>query len=137
MKWLLDTNVVSELRKGARCDQNVSRWIDTVPQESLFTSVLVIGELRRGVDLLARKDPDQARALARWLEQVRVAFAGRTLEITEQVAEEWGRLGVPTLRPVVDGLLAATAKVHSLIVVTRNTSDFGSMGIDLHNPFKR
>ncbi|MDP3157611.1 MAG: hypothetical protein Q8N23_33385 [Archangium sp.] len=97
---------------------------------------LVIG-VRRGVDLLARKDPDQARALSRWLDQVRVGFAGRTLEVTEQVAEEWSRLGVPTLRPVVDGLLAATAKVHSLIVVTRNTSDFGSMGVDVHNPFKR
>ncbi len=137
MKWLLDTNVVSELRKGARCDQNVSRWIDAVPQESLFTSVLVIGELRRGVDLLARKDPDQARALSRWLDQVRSAFAGRTFDITEQVAEEWGRLAVPSPRPVVDALLAATAKVHGLIVATRNTSDFGAMAIDVHNPFKR
>lgn len=111
--------------------------MEHIPQENLFTSVLVIGELRRGVELIARKAPAQARALGRWLEQVRVAFAGRILEITEPVAEMWGRLGVPAPRPVVDALLAATARVHGLTVVTRNDADFGSLGVEVHNPFKK
>ncbi|MDP1825748.1 MAG: type II toxin-antitoxin system VapC family toxin [Archangium sp.] len=137
MKWLVDTNVLSELRKKARCDSNVARWAESVSEESMFTSVLVIGEIRRGIGLVARKDAAQARALSKWLDQIRVAFAGRTLEITEQIAEEWGRLGVPERRPAVDALLAATAKVHGLTVATRNTIDFGLMGVEVHNPFQR
>lgn len=136
MRWLLDTNVLSELRKGERCDPAVARWADGVSDESMYTSVLVLGEIRRGVERLRRKDAAQAKLLGRWLEQVRVAFAGRILEVTEQVAEEWGRLDVPDPRPVVDALLAATAKVNGLTLVTRNTSDFASMGVEVHNPFK-
>ncbi len=137
MTLLLDTNVLSELRKGERCDPNVARWAESVSTTSMYVSVLVLGELRRGVERLARRDPTQARSLNRWLEQVRVAFAGRTLDVTEEVADAWGRLGVPDPRPVVDALLAATAKVHGLTLVTRNTADFGSMGIELLNPFKK
>lgn len=137
MSWLLDTNVISELRKGARCDANVARWVDGIAPESMFTSVLVLGELRRGIERLSRKDAPQARKLNRWLEQVRLAFAGRTLDVTEPIAEAWGRLGVPDPRPVVDALLAATAKVHGLTLVTRNTADFASMGINVFNPFKK
>lgn len=137
MSWLLDTNVISELRKGARCDSNVARWADGVAQESMYTSVLVLGELRRGVEQLSRKDARLARALNRWLEQVRVAFAGRTLDITEPIAEVWGRLGVPNPRPVIEALLAATAKVHGLTVVTRNTADFAAMKVNVFNPFKK
>ena len=118
MKWLVDTNVLSELRKQARCDPGVLRWAEGVSEESMFTSVLVIGEIRRGVDRVARKDPAQSRVLRKWLDHVRIAFAGRTLEITEQIAEEWGRL-------------------HGLTMVTRNTVDFESMGIDLLDPFKK
>lgn len=83
-----------------------------------------------------RKDKAQARVIGRWLEQVRLAFAGRILEVTEPIAEMWGRLGVPVPRPVVDGLLAATARVHGLTIVTRNVADFVSAGVDVHNPFK-
>lgn len=137
MKWLVDTNVLSELRKKTRCDPGVSTWAEGVSEESMFTSVLVIGEIRRGVDRVARKDAAQGRALGRWLEQVRAAFAGRTLEVTEQIAEEWGRLDAFTPRPVVDALLAATARVHGLTMVTRNTADFDVMGVDVFNPFKR
>lgn len=136
MKWLVDTNVLSELRKGVRCDPAVARWADGVSDESMYTSVLVLGEIRRGVERLRRKDAAQAKLLARWLEQVRLAFAGRILEVTEQVAEEWGRLDIPDPRPVVDALLAATAKVNGLTLVTRNTGDFASTGVDVHNPFK-
>lgn len=137
MKWLIDTNVLSELRKGARCDPVVARWADGVSNESMHTSVLVLGEIRRGVERLRRRDTKQAKALARWLEQVRFAFAGRILEVSEQVAEEWGRLDVPDPRPVIDALLAATAKVHGLTLVTRNTVDFASIGVEVFNPFKR
>lgn len=137
MKWLIDTNVLSELRKGARCDPVVARWADGVSNESMYTSVLVLGEIRRGVERLRRRDTKQAKVLARWLEQVRVAFAGRILEVSEQVAEEWGRLDVPDPRPVIDALLAATAKVHGLTLVTRNTVDFASIGVEVFNPFKR
>lgn len=136
MKWLLDTNVLSELRKGKRCDPTVARWADGVSDESMYTSVLVLGEIRRGVERLRRKDPAQAKLLGRWLEQVRGAFAGRILDVTEQVAEEWGRLDVPDPRPVIDALLAATAKAHGLTLVTRNTADFSSMGVEVRNPFK-
>ena len=137
MKWLVDTNVLSELRKKARCDPGVLSWAEGVSEESMFTSVLVIGEIRRGIERVARKDPSQGRVLGKWLDQVRIAFAGRTLEITEQIAEEWGRLDAPAPRPIVDALLAATAKVHGLTMVTRNTVDFGLMGIDVRDPFSK
>ena len=136
MKWLFDTNVLSELRKAERCHPGVARWADGVTEESRCTSVLVIGEIRRGIERVRRKDAAQAKALARWLEQVRRAFPGRLLEVTEEVAEEWGRLDAQTPRPAIDGLLAATARVHGLTLVTRNTADFRSMGIELLNPFE-
>lgn len=136
MKWLVDTNVLSELRKKTRCDPGVLSWAEGVSQESMYTSVLVIGEIRRGIDRVARKDPTQARVLSNWLDQVRIAFAGRILEITEQIAEEWGRLDASAPRPIVDALLAATAKVNGLTMVTRNTVDFGPMEIDVLDPFR-
>ena len=135
MKWLVDTNVLSELRKGARCNPRVAAWAAAAAAESLFTSVLVLGEIRRGIERIRRTDPAQARILARWLEQVRRAFAGRILEVTEQVAEEWGRLDVPDPRPAIDGLLAATARVNGLTLVTRNAADFS--GVAVLNPFER
>jgi hypothetical protein len=137
VKWLVDTNVLSELRKKTRCDPGVLSWAEGASGESMYTSVLVIGEIRRGVDRVARKDPTQGRVLSKWLDQVRIAFAGRTLEITEQIAEEWGRLDASAPRPVVDALMAATAKVHGLTMVTRNTTDFAAMGIDVHGPFQK
>ena len=136
MKCLVDTNILSELRKGKRCDARVAKWVDSVAPESLFTSVLVIGEIRRGIERVRRNDAQQARALARWLERVRLAFAGRILDVTEQVAEEWGRLDGPDPRPAIDGLLAATAKVNGLTLVTRNATDFESAGVAVLNPFK-
>ncbi len=136
MTWLLDTNILSELRKGARCHPKVARWVSDLPPETLYTSVLVLGEIRRGVERVRRKDARQAKVLANWLEQVRLAFAGRILEVTEQIAEEWGKFDGPGRKPVVDGLLAATAKVHKLTLVTRNTGDVASTGVALLNPFE-
>jgi toxin FitB len=137
VKWLVDTNVLSELRKADRCDPQVARWAESAAPEALFTSVLVLGEIRRGIERLRRSDPRQAKVLSRWLDQVRLAFAGRILEVTEQIAEEWGRQDVPDPKPVIDGLLAATAKVHGLTLVTRNAADFTPTGVQVLNPFKK
>ena len=135
MTYLLDTNVVSELRKGSRGDRSLIAWISTVAPKALYTSVLVIGELRRGIEGIRRRDDRQAKAYENWLEQVRLAFAGRILDIDERIAEEWGRLNVPDPLPAIDGLLAATAKVHSLALATRNVADVSRTGVSTIDPF--
>lgn len=136
MSYLLDTNVLSELRKGRRCDPNVARWALSVPRSSLHTSLLVLGEIRRGVERIRRKDQGQARVLEGWLEQVRRTFAGRILGLDEAVVDLWGRLDVPDPVPVVDGLLAATARRHDLVLVTRNVADVRRTGARLLNTFE-
>jgi hypothetical protein len=133
--YLLDTNVVSELRKGGRGDRSLIAWISTVAPKALYTSVLVIGELRRGIEGIRRRDDRQAKAYENWLEQARLAFAGRILDIDERIAEEWGRLNVPDPLPAIDGLLAATAKVHSLALATRNVADVSRTGVSTIDPF--
>jgi len=135
LTYLVDTNVLSELRKGARCDANVARWAASAPPEAFHTSVLVIGEIRRGVERLKRRDRRQASVLERWLGQVRAAFAGRIIEVDEPVAEEWGRMSVPDPVPVIDGLLAATAKAHGLTLATRNLTDVARTGVAAIDPF--
>jgi toxin FitB len=133
--WLLDTNILSELRKGSRCHPNVARWSATVTREATYTSVLVIGEIRRGVESVRRRDARQAAVFETWLEQVRHTFAGRILGIDERVAEQWGRFNVPDPIPVIDGLLAATAKIQGMILVTRNVADLERTGVKILNPF--
>ncbi len=135
MSYLLDTNVLSELRKGTRCDVNVRHWITGVDPAECLTSVLVIGEIRRGIERLRRRDGETAKVLERWLNQVRTAFAERILPIDERIAEEWGRLGVPDPLPAIDGLLAATARTHGLTLVTRNTADMARTGVEVLDPF--
>ena len=135
MTWLLDTNVLSELRKGARCDPNLRRWVSEVDPEAMFTSVLVLGEIRRGIDRLRHRDAVQARLLSEWHHRVRLAFAGRVLEINEAVAETWGALDSKTPRPVIDALLAATALVYGLTLVTRNHRDVRGTGAKVFDPF--
>ena len=138
MTYLLDTNVVSELRKGSRGNQATAASLHgscTVAPKALYTSVLVIGELRRGIEGIRRRDDRQAKAYENWLEQVRLAFTGRILDIDERIAEEWGRLNVPDPLPAIDGLLAATCKVHGFTFVTRNVADVVRIGIATIDPF--
>ena len=136
MRFLVDTNVLSELRKGRRCHPNVARWATSHPTGELFTSVLVLGEIRHGIEHARRGDADRALVLDRWLESVRRAFEGRILPIDQAVAEEWGRMGVPDPIPVVDGLLAATARINGLTLATRNVADLARTGASVIDPFE-
>ena len=135
MSWLIDTNVLSELRKGDRADAGVRRWFDDVADRDLFTSVLVVGELRRGVESIRRRDHGAAAGLAQWLDALADRFGERLLPVDVAVANRWGELNVPDPVPTVDGLLAATALVHDLTLVTRNVADFTRTGARLLNPF--
>ena len=110
--------------------------IASVPASDLHLSVLVLGEIRRGVERLRRRDPTQAANLESWLAQLRTNFRDRILPITAEIAEEWGRLNVPDPVPTVDGMIAATARVHGLTVATRNTADFARTGVPTFNPFE-
>ena len=135
MSYLLDTNVVSELRKGKRANRGVLEWFASVDPEDLFLSVLVAGELRQGVERLRLRDPAQAEPLERWLTTMVSDYASRLLVIDAQVAALWGRLNVPDPIAAVDGLLAATALVHGLTLVTRNVRDVERTGVATLNPF--
>ena len=134
MSFLLDTNVVSEIRKRVP-NSGVEAWFDSVAAADLYLSVLVVGEIRQGIGRLARRDPAQAEVFEQWLAQLVNTYGDRVVPVTADVAEEWGRLNVPDRLPVVDGLLAATALVHGWTLVTRNGSDVASTGVRLLNPF--
>jgi toxin FitB len=137
--FLLDTNVVSELMKR-RPDGRVVAWVDGTPEELLHLSVITLGEVRKGIDLLADDDPRRAALLA-WLERdVRTRFAGRILPFDHAVAERWGQLEALARKrrvtmPTVDAQLAATALHHGLTFVTRNTEDVGPAGVPVFNPW--
>lgn len=137
MSYLLDTNVISELRKGERADPNVTAWFAEIADEEIFLSVLTIGEIRRGIESVRRRDPDSAAALDRWLTLVSAAHGDRVVPIDRAITEEWGRMNVPDPLPVVDGLLAATARVLDLTLVTRNVADVEGTHVELLDPFKR
>lgn len=134
MSYLLDTNVVSEIRKKAP-DPGVSAWLASVPDDELFLSVLVVGEIRQGIERLARRDVARAEIFEQWLSRLVHGYGDRIVPITARVAEAWGRLNVPDPVPVVDGLMAATALVHDWILVTRNVDDVASTGVRLLDPF--
>ena len=133
--FLLDTNVISEVRKGGRCNGRVAAWFAGVRDADLFISVIVTGEIRKGVERLRRRDPRQAETLERWLEEIVQSYADRVLPIDARVADAWGRLGAVRPVPVIDGLLAATARVHEMTLVTRNASDVDGLGVAVLNPF--
>jgi toxin FitB len=137
VSYLIDTNIISEVRKGKRCDPNVADWYQKIADASLYLSVLVIGEIRKGVEIVRLKDAFQATALENWLVAVDRAFGERILPVDRAVAHEWGRLSARRPLPVIDGLLAATAKVHRMTLVTRNTADISDLGVHILNPFER
>ena len=133
--YLVDTNVISELRKQARADSRVVGWFHSVDEGQLFLSVLVLGELRKGIELVRQRDPFQANFLEGWLNTLETAYEERLLPITSAISERWGRLSAVRPIPTVDGLMAATALELSLTLVTRNVDDVRHTGVSLLNPF--
>jgi toxin FitB len=136
VSFLLDTNVLSELRKGKRADPGVIAWFAQIPEEELFLSVLVAGELRQGVERLRRRDLETAERLDRWLVTLLEDYADRILPLDLRIAELWGRLNAPDPLPAVDGLLAATAIAHGLTLATRNGRDVARTGVQIVDPFQ-
>lgn len=134
MSWLVDTNVLSELRKGDRAHDGIRDWFAAADETELFTSVLVLGEIRRGIESLRRRDPTAAVALEQWLVRLQTSFSDRVLPVNDRVADRWGFLNVPDPLPTVDGLLAATALEHDLVLVTRNTRDVARTGARVLDP---
>jgi predicted nucleic acid-binding protein len=134
---LLDTNVISELRKAARADPHVLAWASDVAPAALFISVITLFELEKGVLLAERRDPVQGAMLRAWLSgQVVPVFADRTLAIDTTIARRCAALHVPNPRPDRDSLIAATALEHGFSVVTRNVADFAGIGVKLINPWE-
>ena len=135
MSYLIDTNIISEVRKGANCDRNVAAWYDKIVDADIYLSVLVL-EIRKGIERARPKDPAQARALEKWLTDVVQSFAERILPIDHVVADEWGRMSAKRPLSTTDALLAATAKVHGMTLATRNIVDVADLGTDILNPFE-
>lgn len=136
MSFLIDTNIVSEVRKGDRCDPAVAAWWAGVAEDDLWLSALVLGEIRKGVELARRHDPRKAEALESWLADVVAGFGDRVLSVDTAVAEEWGRMNAIRPVPVIDALLAATARINGLTLVTRNEADMAGLDVDVLNPFE-
>ena len=136
--YVLDTKVVSELRKIrlGKADVHVAAWADSIDAADLYLSAITVQELEIGVLLAERRDPSQGAVFRVWLNShVLPAFAGRILAVDTAVAQRSSRLHVPDPRPVRDGLIAATALVHGMTVVTRNVADFEPMGVQILNPW--
>lgn len=135
MTWLVDTNVISEIRKGPRCHPAVAAWWAGVDDRGLFLSALTLGEIRKGVEGVRPRDPAKAALLEAWLGEVAAAFGPRVLGVDAAVAEAWGRMAAARSVPVVDALLVATASVHGLVLVTRDSTDVEGLGVPVLNPF--
>ena len=136
MTFLVDTNIISEVRKGDRGDPAVAAWWNGVAEDDLWLSSLVLGEIRKGVELARRRDPRRAEALEVWLTDVMSRFGNRVLPVDTAVAEQWGRMNAVRPLPVIDALLAATAKANGLTLVTRNVADVAELDVDVLNPFE-
>ena len=136
MTFLIDTNIISDVRKGDRCDPAVAAWWSGVAEDDLWLSPLVLGEIRKGVELARRRPPQRAEMLKAWLADVMSGFGDRVLPVDTVVAEQWGRMNAIRPVPVVDGLLAATAKANGLTLVTRNVADVAGLDVDTLNPFE-
>jgi len=137
MSYLIDTNVISELRKGRRCDSNVSAWFASLADDEVYLSALTIGEIRRGTERIRRRDSKAAKRLDQWLGSIVEQYGEAILPVDRAVAERWGRLNVPDPLPLIDGLLAATALEHDLTLATRNVKDVARSGSPCVNPFEK
>jgi toxin FitB len=136
--YLLDTDVISEVRKGGNANLGVRAFFDAASRENadLYLSAITIGELRQGVERIRhRGDTVQAKRLERWLAQVTTAYAHAILPFDEEIAHVWGRLRVPNPENPLGKQIAATALIHDLGVVTRNTAHYAKTGVRMHNPF--
>ncbi|TCN34129.1 type II toxin-antitoxin system VapC family toxin [Sinorhizobium americanum] len=131
--YLVDTNIISEARRGTR--QAVS-WLRSVDPLSIHISALTLGEIMRGIALKQRSDPKTAAHLTEWLRKLRHDHGDRILPVTDQIAVEWGRIAAIRPRGDIDGLIAATAIVHDLILVTRNVKDFEDTDASVINPWE-
>lgn len=132
--YLMDTNVVSETRRK-KADVGVMAFLRAVDSSSLYMSVLTLGELRKGVAAKRREDPLAAKALAAWVEGLEAGFADRILGIDLAIARLWGEWSADSPRPVIDTLLAATASVHGLTLVTRNLQHVRGLPVTVHDPW--
>lgn len=136
--YLIDTNVISELRKKTRANRGVISFFQKIndSKQEIYLSVISIGELRRGVELIRhRGDIEQAKLLENWLERLLSDYSEKILELDTVSAQLWGRLRIPNPENSIDKQIAAIALVHDLIVVTRNITDFDSTGVATFNPF--
>lgn len=136
MRYLLDTNFISELRKGDRANRGVQAWALANDAALCALSVITLAEIRRGIEDKRRTDIRQAHAIEKWFDSILIDFAENILPVTIGIADRWGRLLSATQLPEQDLLLAATALEHGLTVVTRNVSDFEGSGARVHDPWK-
>lgn len=130
--YLVDTNVISEARRGTA---EAVAWMRSTDPQAIHLSTLTLGEIMRGIALKQKSDPTTAGHLAEWLRKLRHQHADRILPVTDHISVEWGRIAAIRPRGDVDGLIAATAIVHDLVVVTRNVADFGDTGADVVSPW--
>jgi predicted nucleic acid-binding protein len=135
--YLIDTNVLSALRRRDKADQRFSAWVTATQPEDMYLSILSIFEVKVGASRVARRDPGQGQDLNRWIHNfVLTAFADRILPIDSDIALRCAALHVPDPRPVIDSLIAATALEHGLTVATRNVADFQPLGVPVLNPWQ-
>jgi predicted nucleic acid-binding protein len=136
LSYLLDTNVISEFQKGNQMHPSVQNWWCETDVQSVYVSVMVLGEIRQGIERLRIRDPQRARTIERWLRSIVRSMGTRVLVVNQQIADVWGRMGIERTLPLVDSLLAATALAHDLTLVTRNTRDIRDTGVRYLNPFE-
>lgn len=135
MKFLIDTNVLSEIRKGTRADARVRSWYWSVDPADKYMSVLVVGEVREGIERVRDRDPAKARVLEGWLTRLEDEFDSHLVTIDEHVCDAWGRMSAIRPLSVPDALQAATAQVHEMTLVTRNTQHVANLGVPVLDPF--
>lgn len=133
--FLLDTNVVSELRKK-HCNREVHHWIVERECDKIYISVVTLYEIRRGICAQAKTNPVFAHELSEWRNSLRHSFSGNVLPVTEEIADEWGRISFSMHNTSADNIIAATAKIHNLVVATRNIKHFRQTGVACVNPWE-